>query len=162
MPRREGRVSGRSEDVWDERPLTLREPIIVWQPPFIVRMPSMTCHGCKACYRKSNSKDDISTVRLPRTPSRELCKDTESISKSRSMSSRLEMPSGESQWRGTVAHVSPKIPLLQGSVIFCTSYRRALISKFDALQSFDGVSDDGSCGSGGSRRGVQLYARSGW
>ena len=42
------------------------------------------------------------------------CKDTESISKSSSMSSRLERSSGESKRRGTVAHASPKIPFLQG------------------------------------------------
>jgi hypothetical protein len=41
-------------------------------------------------------------------------KDTESISKSRSMSPGLEMLSGESKRRGTVAHASPKIPFLQG------------------------------------------------
>lgn len=43
-----------------------------------------------------------------------LCKDIESISKSSSMSPGLEMLSGESKRRGTIAHASPKIPFLQG------------------------------------------------
>ncbi len=52
------------------------------------------------------------------TPSRMLCKDTESISKSSSMSPGLEMLSGESKRRGTVSSCFTENPIFAGCLSF--------------------------------------------